>query len=107
MGLLSVAAAGLAWRAIRLKHRLEWSERDRRRGAGRLDPRVAGVCAPREPSHILSGSLPVEGRGGRGVRSAGGCPGAGGGLGGGAGGGGGGGESGRSMLQVAAAEGVL
>src|SRR2546425_6243462 len=28
-----VAAAGLAWRAIRLKHRLEWSERDRRRAA--------------------------------------------------------------------------
>src|SRR5437667_10950961 len=60
MGLLFVAAAGLAWRAIRLKHRLEWSERDRRRAADVLNRRLAELFSLQELSYILSGSLQLE-----------------------------------------------
>src|SRR5437773_11170036 len=60
MGLLSVAAAGLAWRAIRLKHRLEWSERDRRRAADELNRRLSELFSLQELSYILSGSLQLE-----------------------------------------------
>src|SRR5207249_12168440 len=60
MGLLSVAAAGLAWRAIRLKHRLEWSERDRRRAADELNRRLSELFSLQELSFILSGSLQLE-----------------------------------------------
>src|SRR5436309_11900893 len=60
MGLLSVAAAGLAWRAIRLKHRLEWSERDRRRAADELNPRLSELFSLQELSYIPSGSLQLE-----------------------------------------------
>src|SRR5438034_8288333 len=106
MGLLSVAAAGLAWRAIRLKHRLEWSERDRRRAADELTRGLSELFSPQELSSILSGSLQLErivervGRytmrflDARGALLALALDGE-------------GGESGRSMLQVAAAEGVL
>src|SRR5256712_10390026 len=60
MGLLFVAAAGLAWRAIRLKHRLEWSERDRRRAADELNRRLSELFSLQELSYILSGSLQLE-----------------------------------------------
>src|SRR3989442_1667129 len=60
MGLLSVAAAGLAWRAIRLKHRLEWSERDRRRAADELNRRLSELFSLQELSYILSGPLQLE-----------------------------------------------
>ncbi|PYO81496.1 MAG: hypothetical protein DMD65_12145 [Gemmatimonadetes bacterium] len=60
MGLLSVAAAGLAWRAIRLKHRLEWSERDRRRAADELNRRLSELFSLQELSFILSGSLQLD-----------------------------------------------
>src|SRR5213593_1036637 len=60
MGLLSVAAAGLAWRAIRLKHRLEWSERDRRRAADELNRRLSELFSLQELSYILSGSLHLD-----------------------------------------------
>src|SRR5213592_311814 len=60
MGLLSVAAAGLAWRAIRLKHRLEWSERDRRRAADELNRRLSELFSLQELSYILSGSLQLD-----------------------------------------------
>src|SRR5437899_943836 len=104
MGLLFVAAAGLAWRAIRLKHRLEWSERDRRRAADELNRRRWELFSLQERSYIRSGSLQLERIVEQGVRYAMGFLGARGarlalGL-----EGGGGGESGRSMLQVAAAE---
>src|SRR3989475_3869670 len=107
MGLLSVAAAGLAWRAIRLKHRLEWSERDRRRAADELNRRLSELFSLQELSYILSGSLQLERiveqvvrytmrfLDARGALLALALDGE------------GGGESGRSMLQVAAAEGVL
>src|SRR3989442_1421193 len=106
MGLLFVAAAGLAWRAIRLKHRLEWSERDRRRAADELNRRLSELFSLQELSYILSGSLQLDriveqvvrytmrfldARGALLALAADGE----------------GGESGRSMLQVAAAEGVL
>src|SRR5437899_2401285 len=106
MGLLSVAAAGLAWRAIRLKHRLEWSERDRRRAADELNRRLSELFSLQELSYILSGSLQLERiveqvvrytmrfLDARGALLALALDGE-------------GGESGRSMLQVAAAEGVL
>src|SRR2546427_3865998 len=107
MGLLFVAAAGLAWRAIRLKHRLEWSERDRRRAADELNRRLSELFSLQELSYILSGSLQLERiveqvvrytmrfLDARGALLALALDGE------------GGGESGRSMLQVAAAEGVL
>src|SRR5216117_1464066 len=107
MGLLSVAAAGLAWRAIRLKHRLEWSERDRRRAADELNRRLSELFSLQELSYILSGSLQLERiveqvvrytmrfLDARGALLALALDGE------------GGEESGRSMLQVAAAEGVL
>jgi len=107
MGLLSVAAAGLAWRAIRLKHRLEWSERDRRRAADELNRRLSELFSLQELSYILSGSLQLERiveqvvrytmrfLDARGALLALALDGE------------GGGGSGRSMLQVAAAEGVL
>src|SRR5207249_6736746 len=60
MGLLSVAAAGLAWRAIRLKHRLEWSERDRRRAADVLNRRLSELFSLQELSYILAGSLQLD-----------------------------------------------
>src|SRR2546427_12077077 len=60
MGLLFVAAAGLAWRAIRLKHRLEWSERDRRRAADELNRRLSELFSLQELSYILSGSLQLQ-----------------------------------------------
>src|SRR6266704_1997667 len=106
MGLLSVAAAGLAWRAIRLKHRLEWSERDRRRAADELNRRLSELFSLQELSYILSGSLQLDRiveqvvryalrfLDARGALLALALDGE-------------GGESGRSMLQVAAAEGVL
>src|SRR5437773_3788750 len=107
MGLLSVAAAGLASRAIRLKHRLEWSERDRRRAADELNRRLSELFSLQELSYILSGSLQLERiveqvvrytmrfLDARGALLALALDGE------------GGGESGRSMLQVAAADGVL
>src|SRR2546422_1519217 len=106
MGLLFVAAAGPAWRAIRPKHRLEWSERDRRRAADELNRRLSELFSLQELSYILSGSLQLDRiveqvvrytmrfLDARGALLALALDGE-------------GGESGRSMLQVAAAEGVL
>src|SRR5438552_2605821 len=58
--LLSLAAAGLAWGAIRLKRRLEWSERDRRRAADELNRRLSELFSLQELSYILSGSLQLD-----------------------------------------------
>src|SRR5213594_4999620 len=60
MGLLSLAAAGLAWGAIRLKRRLEWSERDRRRAADELNRRLSELFSLQELSYILAGSLQLD-----------------------------------------------
>src|SRR5690349_22365148 len=60
MALLFLAAAGLAWGAIRLKRRLDGSERDRRRAADELNRRLSELFSLQELSYILSGSLQLD-----------------------------------------------
>ena len=57
---LLVAAGGLAWGAIRLKRRLEQSERERRRAADELNRRLSELFSLQELSYILSGSLQLD-----------------------------------------------
>ncbi|HEX4627243.1 MAG TPA: GAF domain-containing protein, partial [Gemmatimonadales bacterium] len=58
--LLLLAAGGLGWGAIRLKRRLEQSERDRRRAADELNRRLSELFSLQELSYILSGSLQLD-----------------------------------------------
>ncbi|HKW40359.1 MAG TPA: ATP-binding protein [Gemmatimonadales bacterium] len=58
--LLGLAAGGLGWGAIRLKRRLEQSERDRRRAADELNRRLSELFSLQELSYILSGSLQLD-----------------------------------------------
>jgi two-component system NtrC family sensor kinase len=58
--LLFLAAGGLGWGAIRLKRRLERSERERRRTADELNRRLSELFSLQELSYILSGSLQLE-----------------------------------------------
>src|SRR6059036_1151226 len=58
--LLVLAAAGLGWGAIRLKRRLERSERDRRRAADELNRRLSDLFSLQELSYILSGSIQLD-----------------------------------------------
>ncbi len=58
--LLGLAAAGLGWGAVRLKRRLEQSERDRRRAADELNRRLSELFSLQELSYILSGSIQLD-----------------------------------------------
>src|SRR5690348_8569716 len=58
--LLLAAAAGLGWGALRLRRRLERSERDRRRAADELNRRLSELFSLQELSYILSGSLQLD-----------------------------------------------
>jgi two-component system, NtrC family, sensor kinase len=60
IAVLLLAAAGLGWGAIRLKRRLEQSERDRRRAADELNRRLSELFSLQELSYILSGSLQLD-----------------------------------------------
>lgn len=58
--LLVLAAGALGWGAIRLKRRLERSERDRRRAADELNRRLSELFSHQELFYILSGSLQLD-----------------------------------------------
>lgn len=58
--LLTLAAGGLAWGAVRLKRRLERSERDRRRATDELNRRLSELFSHQELFYILSGSLQLD-----------------------------------------------
>ncbi len=58
--LLMLAAGALGWGAIRLKRRLERSERDRQRAANELNRRLSELFSLQELSYILSGSLQLD-----------------------------------------------
>ncbi len=60
MGLILLGAGGLGWGAIRLKRRLEQSERDRRRAADELNRRLSELFSLQELSYILSGSIQLD-----------------------------------------------
>ncbi|HVH68856.1 MAG TPA: ATP-binding protein [Gemmatimonadales bacterium] len=60
VSLLLLAAGGLGWGAIRLKRRLERSERDRRKAADELNRRLSELFSLQELSYILSGSLQLD-----------------------------------------------
>jgi len=60
--LIALIALGalVGWAAIRVKRRLEKSERDRRRAADELNRRLSELFSLQELSYILSGSLQLE-----------------------------------------------
>jgi PAS domain S-box-containing protein len=60
IALLGMAAGGLGWGAIRLKRRLERSERDRRRAADELNRRLSELFSLQELSYVLSGSIQLD-----------------------------------------------
>src|SRR5919109_5198165 len=60
LALLGLGVIGLAGWSIRLKRRLEQSERDRRRAADELNRRLSELFSLQELSYILSGSLQLD-----------------------------------------------
>ncbi|HYK81810.1 MAG TPA: ATP-binding protein [Gemmatimonadales bacterium] len=60
VALFLLAGGGLGWGAIRLKRRLERSERDRRRATDELNRRLSELFSLQELSYILSGSLQLD-----------------------------------------------
>jgi two-component system, NtrC family, sensor kinase len=60
IALVTFAAAVLGWGLVRVKRRLERSERDRRRAADELNRRLSELFSLQELSYILSGSLQLD-----------------------------------------------
>jgi PAS domain S-box-containing protein len=60
LALIVLLGGGLGWGALRLKRRLEQSERDRRRAADELNRRLSELFSLQELSYILSGSLQLD-----------------------------------------------